>query len=350
MKETLSLLLDGKHLTVEQAAEAVERVMSGQAPQEQVAAMLAMLEMRGPTIDELTGAAQVMRSKATPVTVPDGLTPIDIVGTGGDHAGTFNISTAAAIVAAAAAKPHDVVVAKHGSRSVTSKSGASEVLTALGVQLVVKLETQTRCLEQIGLCFCFAPAHHPAMKHVAPVRAVLQIRTIFNLLGPLTNPAGAARQVLGVHSAKLTEPMAQVLKNLGSEHVMVVHGMAGDGIGLDELITFGPNQVSHLHDQDVRTYLLSPDDMRLHAGKLDDLKVEGPQQSADVVRSVLSGQKGHARDVVCLNAAAGLVVGDVVLDMHEGLAMAGEAIDSGAAAETLEGLVKITQSDPTPQP
>ena len=350
MKEILSLLLDGQSLSVAQTADAVGRIMSGEAPPAQVAAMLAMIEMRGPSIDELTGAAQVMRSKALPVAVPEGLTPIDIVGTGGDHAGTFNISTAAAIVAAAAAKPHNVVVAKHGSRSVTSRSGASDVLATLGVKLMVEPTTQTRCLEKAGLCFCFAPMHHPAMKHVAPIRAELKMRTIFNLLGPLTNPAGAKRQVLGVHSAHLTEPMTRVLKNLGSEHVMVVHGIGPDNQGIDELITFGPNQVSHLHKGDVSTYSLLPGDLGLSPGKLQELIVDGPDASAQVIKDILAGEKGHRRDVVCLSAAAGLVVADLVPEMQEGLDMAGEAIDSGAASAALEGLVKITQSDPTPQP
>lgn len=350
MKETLSLLLAGKYLSVAQAAEAVEQIMSGQATPAQIGALLAMLEMRGPSVEELTGAAQVMRRKATPVLVPDGLTAIDIVGTGGNHGGTFNISTAAAIVAAAAARPQNVVVAKHGSRSVTSKSGASDVLAELGVQLFVKPETQTQCLDQIGLCFCFAPAHHPAMKHVAPVRAELKIRTIFNLLGPLTNPAGAKRQVMGVHSPALTEPLAHVLESLGAEQAMVVHGLVGDGCGLDELIDFGPSRISHLRDGEVHTYLLEPADLGLKGGTPEGLQVDGPPASAAIIRGILAGDKGQPRDVVCLNAAAGLVVAGLVLDMHDGLAQAAEAIDSGTAAATLEQLVSLTQADPTPQP
>lgn len=350
MKETLALLLEGKPLSVAQAAAAVDRIMSGNAASIQIGAVLAMIEMRGASVDELTGAAQAMRRKATPVNVPEGLTAIDIVGTGGDHGGTFNISTAAAIVAAAAARPHNCVVAKHGNRSVTSNSGASEVLAELGVQLFVKPETLTQCLDQIGLCFCYAPAHHPAMKHVAPVRAELKIRTIFNLLGPLTNPAGAARQVMGVHTAALTETMAQVLKNLGSEHVMVVHGLLGDGRGLDELITFGTSQVSELNQGRVQTYQLTPGELGFSGGTLEALQVDSPQASAAVIRDILAGGKGPQRDAVCLNAAAGLLVADIATDMRQGLEQAAQAIDSGAAAATLEQLVRITKSDPTPQP
>lgn len=350
MQETLSLLAGGRYLTVEQTARAFELIMTGQASPVQIASMLSMIQVRGTSVDELTGAATVMRQKATRVTVPDGLTAIDTCGTGGDHGSTFNISTAAALVAAAVSRPHNVAVAKHGNRSITSKSGSSQVLETLGVKLAVTGETQTKCLDEAGICFCFAPAHHPAMKHVMPVRQELGFRTIFNILGPLVNPAGASRQVMGVFAAGLTEPIAHVLKNLGSEHAMVVHGLLNDQNGLDELITSGPSQVSHLKRGEVTTYRVEPNKLGFKPGKPADLIVQDSAGSAKVIEQVLAGQAGHPRDVVCLNAAAALVVADLVLDLHEGVIAAQEAIDSGAARSVLDKLARITQADPTPAP
>jgi anthranilate phosphoribosyltransferase len=345
MKQQLDILASGQYLTVEQTIEAFDLIMTGQATSAQLGALLAMIQVRGPSIEELTGAARVMRQKVTPTPVPQGLRAIDLVGTGGDFGGTFNISTAAAIVAAAAARPHNIVVAKHGSRAVTSKSGSSQVLETLGVKLAVSGDTQSRCLDQAGICFCFSPAHHPAMKHVAPVRAELGMRTIFNFLGPLTNPAGARSQVLGVFAATLTEPIARVLKSLGSDHAMVVHGLLDETHGLDELITSGPSKVSHLRHGEVLTYRVEPDKLGFKQRDPKELLVDGPEQSAHVVREVLRGRPGHPYDIVCLNAAAALVVADLVVDLHEGIAQAAEAIDSGAAAATLDKLVAITQAD-----
>ncbi|MEE9213157.1 MAG: anthranilate phosphoribosyltransferase [Phycisphaeraceae bacterium] len=353
MKHLLAQLAGGQPLSTEQAVEAFELIMTGRSTPAQTAALLGLVQLRGPTVDEIAGAATVMRRKARPVKVPPGLTAIDIVGTGGDYAQTFNISTAAALVAAAAARSHGVAVAKHGNRSVTSKSGSSQVLEALGVKIHVKDDTLTRCLDQAGLCFCFAPAHHPAMKYAAPVRAELGFRTIFNILGPLTNPAGARRQVIGVFSAELTETIATVLSRLGCDHAMVVHGTlpgvdtAGGG-GLDELSTCGPNQVSHVRGDIVRSEQLDPAALDLPYAHPGSLRVDSPDASAAIIRSILDGQRGPPRDIVCLNAAAALVVADLVKDLAGGLEMAGDVIDSGAAKDVLTKLVTLTQADPTP--
>ena len=344
MQQQLNQLLSGRPLSRQQTVEAFELIMTGLAPAVQVAALLAMIQQRGPTIDEIAGAAQVMRDKVTPVAVPEGLTVIDTCGTGGDHSGTFNISTAAAIVAAAVGRPQNVAVAKHGNRSVTSQCGSSQVLEALGVKLNVAGQTLTRCLDEAGICFCFAPAHHPAMKHAMPIRLELGIRTLFNILGPLTNPAGAARQVMGVFDPDLTETLAQVLHSLGSRRAMVVHGQMGDG-GIDELSTGGPTRVSELRSGKVETRQVDPRSYGLNKANPSHLQVADPQASAAVIRSVLAGEKGPPRDIVCLNAAAALVVADLANDLSQALDLAGQALDAGAAAATLDKLVALTTSD-----
>lgn len=346
MKHLLNHLLTHQPLSVDQTVEAFELIMTGQASPAQVGALLGMMQLRGVHVDELTGAARVMRSKAQAVPVPKGLRVIDTCGTGGDHAVTFNISTAAAIVAAGAGRPHGVAVAKHGNRSVTSNSGSSQVLAELGVKLDVSLDTLGKCLDQAGMCFCFAPAHHPAMKHAVPIRQELGIRTIFNLLGPLTNPAGASRQLLGVFAPQWTEPVARVLQQLGSDHAMVVCGQFPTSEGkpgqLDELSTTGPSQVSHLRDGKISTYQLEPAKLGLRAGDAGQMRVDGPAASAAMIRDVLSGKASAARDIVCLNAGAALVVADVATDMAGGLKLAQEAIDSGAARQSLEKLVSLS--------
>lgn len=352
MKSILANLLAGESLSVERSVGAFEQIMSGQATHAQIAAMLSLIQSRGPTADEVIGAAKVMRAKAKKVSVPPGLTVIDTCGTGGDQAHTFNISTAAALVAAGAGRPRGVAVAKHGNRSVTSKSGSSQVLEVLGVKLEVCDETLTRCLDEAGMCFCFAPSHHPAMKHVASVRQELGFRTLFNLLGPLTNPAEARRQVIGVYAPDLTDLVAQVLLSLGSQHAMVVHGHlyneADTSIALDELTTNGMNRVSHLRYGVVRTYDIDPATLGFAIGHPASLHADGPETSAQTIRSVLAGKHGPARDIVCLNAAAALLVADVAGDLSEGLEMAAQAIDSQAAAGALETLVRVTHSAPTP--
>ncbi|MFW6060033.1 MAG: anthranilate phosphoribosyltransferase, partial [Phycisphaeraceae bacterium] len=268
-------------------------------------------------------------------------------------AGTFNISTAAALVVAGAGRPHDVAVAKHGNKSVTSNSGSNQVLEQLGVKIQVSDETLAQCLDEAGLCFCFAPAHHPAMKYAAPIRAELGFRTIFNMVGPLTNPAGATRQLVGVYASHFTSLVAEALKRLGSERAIVVHGRIPDADGthidgLDELSTAGPSQLSSLFNGQVRTEELAPDALGLSYSHPSALRVDSPEASAALVRGVLAGGHGPARDIVCLNAAAALVVADLAGDLSEGLERAAEAIDSGAAREALERLVAITTADATP--
>ncbi len=347
MKDLLAQLVAGESLTREQAVDAFEQIMSGSATPPQTAALLTAIQQRGATIDEITGAATVMRDKSTKVAVPDGLTAMDIVGTGGDHAGTFNISTATAIVTAAAGRPDDLVVAKHGNRAVTSNSGASQVLEALGVTLTADGDTLTKCLDEAGLCFCFAPHHHPAMKHAGPVRAELGFRTIFNLVGPLTNPAGVRRILMGVWTGKLCEPLAQVLAELGVERAMVVNGRipSDDGQhvdGFDELSTCGPSTVAHVDRTRVTLEELDPTALDLPYSHPSTLRVDSPDQSAETIRKVFAGETGPPRDIVVLNTAAALLVGGRADDLNDGLQRAAEAIDSGAARKTLDTLIKLT--------
>lgn len=342
MKDILSALLNELTLNRQQMIEVFEQIMTGTAEPAAVGAILALIQQRGASVEEITGAATVMRSKVTPVTIPEGLTAIDTCGTGGVHAGTFNISTAAAIVAAGAGRKHGIVVAKHGNRSVTSKSGSSQVLEELGVKLIVSSETLTQCLDEAGLCFCFAQAHHPAMKHAAPIRAALGIPTLFNLLGPLTNPAGATRQVMGVFSKSLTEPIANVLANLGAEYAMVVHGK-----GLDEFITWGPTRVSTVYDGKVTTSDINPAEFGVKPASVENLKVNSPTESANVIRDIFAGKAGPAHDIVCVNAGAALVVGGAAKDLATGFGLAQHAIESGQAQNALDQLVSITNSDNT---
>ncbi|MEO0477307.1 MAG: anthranilate phosphoribosyltransferase, partial [Planctomycetota bacterium] len=278
---------------------------------------------------------------------------IDTCGTGGDHAGTFNISTASAIVAAGAGRPLGLCVAKHGNKSVTSNSGSSQVLDTLGVKLAVSTDTLTKCLDEAGICFCFAPAHHPAMKHAGPVRADLGFRTLFNLVGPLTNPAGAPRQVMGVFGPQLTDMIAEVLLKLGSIHAMVVHGQMPDidGAGahqggIDELSTCGPTRVSTVRDGEVTTTdELDPTDLGLSLGHPTALLADGPEQSAQIITDILSGKDGPPREIVALNAAAALVVGGVAENLEDGLSMAFDAIDAGKAQAALAALIELTNQD-----
>ncbi|MBI1369677.1 MAG: anthranilate phosphoribosyltransferase [Planctomycetes bacterium] len=331
----LSRLAAGHALDHDQAARAFDLVMTGQASEAQIAALLTALAQRpgGPTVDEITGAAATMRRHVRPVPVPPGIEVVDTCGTGGDYAGTFNISTAAALIAAGAG----VHVAKHGNRSTTSKSGSSQVLETLGVKLEVSDATLTRCLADANLCFCFAPAHHPAMKYAAPVRKQLGFRTIFNLLGPLTNPAGAKRQIIGVYDPALTEPLAQVLLNLGATHAMVVHGS-----GLDEITTAGPTRITTAHHNKLTTTTVRPADFDLPTIALDALKADSVEQSARIIRSILAGEKSPARDIAAVNAAAALVVADLAPDLPAGYQRACTAIDNGAAQTVLKRLVEIT--------
>ena len=348
MQHLLRQLADGQPLTREQAVEAFTLIMAGPpdgATHAQVGALLALIQQRGATVDEIVGAATVMREKATRVRVPAGLTIVDTCGAGGTGSTFFNISTTAALVVAAVGRDQGVAVAKHGNRAITSKSGSAEVLEVLGVKLIVSGDTLTRCLDEAGVCFCFAQCHHPAMKHVAPVRKELGITTIFNLLGPLTNPAGARRQLIGVPTPELTATFASVLRELGADHAMVVHSKLPDGRPLGELTNFGPSFAHEVQHGMIKSMSIDPADLGLPFAIPESVMVSDARQSADVVRRVLEGEHGPARDIVRLNAAAAMLVAGLVKSLPEGLELAAESIDSGRAKQTLETLVALTQAD-----
>ncbi len=333
--ELLRIVVGGTSLTREQAHAAFTQIMEGQWTEAQIAGLLVALAAKGEDVDEIAGAALAMREHVVPVDVGDA-DVIDTCGTGGTGISTFNVSTAVAMVLAGAG----VKVAKHGNRTSTRASGSANVLDALGVNLDAPPETLTRCLQQAGVCFCFAIKHHPAMKYAVPVRKQLAVRTIFNLLGPLTNPAGAKRQVMGVFDPALTETVAQVLGTLGATRAMVLH--AEDG--LDELSITAPTKVSEYAGGKVTTRTVTPEDVGLERAKLKDLLVESAEQSAEVIRGVLAGQAGPARQMVLLNAAGALTVADKAGDLPAGLEVAAESIDSGAAREALETLIATSNS------
>ena len=322
----------GETLSADETASAFDIMMSGGSTPVQIAAFLMGLRVRGETVDEITGAARTMRAKALKVEAPDGA--VDTCGTGGDAKGTYNISTCAAFVVAGAGVP----VAKHGNKSVSSKSGSADVLAALGVNLDVPADCVAKAMADAGIGFLFAPAHHAAMRHVGPTRGELGIRTVFNLLGPLSNPAGATRQVIGVFSPDWLRPMAEVLHNLGSDHVWIVHGSDG----LDELTTTGPSAVAELKDGTVTTFEVTPEDAGLPRADPQSLIGGEAAENAAAIRAVLEGKPSPFRDIVVLNAAATLIVAGKATDLAAGAALAGQAIDSGAAANSLKRLVEIT--------
>jgi anthranilate phosphoribosyltransferase len=297
-------------------------------------ALLMALRVRGETVDEITGAVTAMRDKMLRVAAP--ADAIDVVGTGGDASGSFNISTCAALIVAGAGVP----VAKHGNRALSSRSGAADVLAALGVNIDLSPEGISRCIKQVGIGFMFAPAHHPAMKNVGPTRVELGTRTIFNLLGPLSNPAGVKRQMVGVFSRQWIEPLALVLKNLGSEAVWVVHGSDG----LDEVTTAGPTYVAALENGAVRTFEITPEELGLERVKPAALRGGSAKENAQALVDVLKGKGGALRDVAILNAAAALMVAGRAKDLKQGLALAQTSIDSGEAAGRLQRLVAISNA------
>ena len=332
LKRLMQKVAAGEPLGEDEIAGALETMASGVATPVQMGAFLMALRVRGETVEEITGAARMMRKLMLPVEAPAGA--VDIVGTGGDGVGTYNVSTCAAIVAAAAG----VKVAKHGNRSVSSISGASDVLSALGVKIDVTPDVVARAIHRAGVGFMWAPMHHPAMKAWAPVRAELGIRTIFNLLGPLSNPARVKRQVLGVFDARWVEPIAHVLSRLGSEHVWVVHGRDG----LDELTTTGPTLVAELNDGDIAVFEVTPEDAGLKRATLADLKGGDAKVNAAAIRAVLGGEPGAFRDIVLMNAAAALIVGGKAANLADGVERCARVIDSGAATHTLDTLVAVT--------
>lgn len=334
IRDVLLKLCRREDLTRSEARDAFLHMMSGDAAEAQIGGLLVGLAAKGTTVEELVGAATVMREKALPIGRETAGVVLDTCGTGGDVRGTFNISTAAALVVAAAG----VKVVKHGNRSASSKSGSADVLEKLGVKIDVAGPQAGRCLDEAGFCFAFARAHHPAMKFVAPARTALGIPTIFNLLGPLTNPARAKHQLLGVFAPELTDRLATVLRELGSERAWVVH--ADDG--LDELSTLGPTRVSELIDGEVHNWSLDPATLGLPYARLSDLQVNTVDESADVIRRVLRGESGPARDIVTLNAGAALVVAGRERDLPPAIRLATEAITSGTALRTLEMLVRCS--------
>ena len=332
LKQLLGIAATGQHLSAEQAEQAFDVMMSGNATPSQMGGFLMALRVRGETIEEITGAARTMRAKMLAIEAPAGA--IDTCGTGGDATGTYNISTACQFVVAACGVP----VAKHGNRALSSKSGAADVLGALGVNIEADMSLVRRALFEVGTCFLMAPRHHSAMRHVGPVRVELGTRTIFNLLGPLSNPARVKRQLLGVFSPDWVEPLAQVLKGLGHERAWVVHGADG----MDELSTTGSSLVAELKDGAVSSFEVTPQDAGLPLAKLDDLKGGDAEHNAHALRAMLDGEPGPLRDVVLYSSAAALIVADKVEDLRSGVEMAARAVDSGAARDKLERLVAIT--------
>ncbi len=333
--EALLVLLRHEALPTEDAAAVMRVIMEGEATPAQIAALLTALRMKGETVEEIAGFARVMREKAVRI-APHCPRLVDTCGTGGDKLKTFNISTAAAFVVAGAGVP----VAKHGNRSVTSKSGSADVLESLGVNLAVPPELVQRCIEEIGVGFLFAQHFHPAMRYAGPVRREIGIRTIFNILGPLTNPAGAAYQLMGVYDAHLTEPLAQVLGLLGSTRAFVVHGL----LGLDEWSTAGATQVSELCDGAVTTRIVTAADLGLPEAAPEALAGGTPPENAALILRLFRGEGGPKRDIVLVNAAAALVAAGQASAMADGLQQAAVALDSGAALEKLEALRAMTQS------
>ena len=334
LKGLIAKAATGATLSREEAARGFDTMMSGEATPSQMGALLMALRVRGETVDEITGAVTAMRNKMLRVAAP--ADAIDVVGTGGDASGSFNISTCAALIVAGAGVP----VAKHGNRALSSRSGAADVLAALGVNIDLSPEGISRCIKQVGIGFMFAPAHHPAMKNVGPTRVELGTRTIFNLLGPLSNPAGVKRQMVGVFSRQWIEPLALVLKNLGSESVWVVHGSDG----LDEITTAGPTYVAALENSTVRTFEITPEELGLERVKPAALRGGSAKENAQALVDVLKGKGGALRDVAILNAAAALTVAGRAKDLKQGLALAQTSIDSGEAAGRLQRLVAISNA------
>jgi len=334
LKSIIGKVATGASLSREEAASAFDSMMSGEATPSQMGGLLMALRVRGETVDEITGAVSAMRSKMLRVSAPDGA--VDIVGTGGDGSGSVNVSTCASFIVAGAGIP----VAKHGNRALSSRSGAADVLASLGVKIDLSPDQVGRCVNEAGIGFMFAPSHHPAMKNVGPTRVELATRTIFNLLGPLSNPAGVKRQMVGVFSRQWVHPLAQVLKNLGAESVWVVHGSDG----LDEITLTGPTAVAALEGGDIRTFEVTPEEAGLSRVGSDGLKGGDPDANAAALQSVLKGQPSPYRDVALLNAAAALIVAGRAKTLKQGVAIGVESLDSGAAAARLKHLIAVSNS------
>ncbi len=332
LKGLIAQVATGQPLSSLEAETAFSIMMSGNATPSQMGGFLMALRVRGETVEELTGAVRAMRAKMLAIEGPEGA--IDTCGTGGDAKGTLNISTASSFVVAACGVP----VAKHGNRALSSKSGAADVLTALGVNIEADVAVMEKALKEIGTCFLMAPRHHSAVRHVGPTRVELGTRTIFNLMGPMSNPARIKRQIVGVFAPEWVEPLAKVLKSLGHEKAWVVHGADG----LDELSTTGASCVAELDGGEIRTFEVTPEEAGLTRGKLEGLLGGDAEHNAAALRAMLAGEASAFRDAVLLGSAGALIVAGKAADLKQGVAMAAEAVDSGAARKVLEDLVKIT--------
>ncbi|KIZ43464.1 MULTISPECIES: anthranilate phosphoribosyltransferase [Rhodopseudomonas] len=333
-KAIIGKVATGATLSRDEAAGAFDAMMSGEATPSQMGALLMGLRVRGETVDEITGAVSAMRAKMLTVDAPPDA--VDVVGTGGDGSGSVNVSTCAAFILAGCG----VTVAKHGNRALSSKSGAADVLNALGVKIDINPDQVGRCVAEAGIGFMFAPTHHPAMKNVGPTRVELATRTIFNLLGPLSNPAGVRHQMVGVFSRQWVQPLAQVLKNLGSEAAWVVHGSDG----LDEITLSGPTFVAALENGNIRTFEVTPEDAGLPRAGADALKGGDAEANAAALRGVLEGKPSAYRDVALLNAAAALIVAGRASDLKQGVALGTAALDGGAAAARLQQLIAVSNA------
>ena len=332
LKAAIGKVASGAKLTHDEAREAFGVIMSGEASPAQIGAFLMGLRLRGETIDEISGAVATMRDKMTKVEAPPGA--MDVVGTGGDGSGSYNISTTSAFVVAGAGVP----VAKHGNRNLSSKSGAADTLAALGVKIDLSPDQISACIAEAGIGFMFAPAHHSAMKHVGPARAELGIRTVFNLIGPLSNPAGVKKYLLGVYSPDWVEPLANVLMGLGAERAWVVHGHGG----LDEISPAGETKVAAIENGKVRTFTIKPEDAGLKPHSTEEIKGGDAAHNAKALRTVLAGEKNAYRDTVLLNAGAALVVAGLAANLADGAKLAATIIDSGKATDRLDRLVAIS--------
>ncbi|HIJ23682.1 MAG: anthranilate phosphoribosyltransferase [Gammaproteobacteria bacterium] len=335
IQAAIQAVIEQRDLSRNEMQSVMRTIMTGEATQAQIGGFLIGLRMKGETVDEIAAAASVMRELAAPVKV-SGDHMVDCCGTGGDGAKTFNISTASTFVIAAAGGQ----VAKHGNRSISSSSGSADLLEAAGVKLDLAPDQVANCIDEVGVGFMFAPMHHSAMKHAIGPRKEMAVRTVFNLLGPLTNPAGAPNQVIGVFDGAWVEPLAQVLKQLGSRHVMVVHGSDG----LDEITISGETQVAELKDGKVTTYSIKPEQFGLAAASLDTLSVNNAEESLQVVKGVLENQSGAAADIVALNAGAAIYVAGLAETLEAGVKRAQEVISSGEARSKLDALVACSQS------
>ncbi|MCH8063344.1 MAG: anthranilate phosphoribosyltransferase [Chloroflexi bacterium] len=334
ISEAISALVEGKSLTMDEAAQSMEEIMEGEATQAQFGAFVTALRMKGETVDEIAGMARVMREKALHVNVDGPL--VDTAGTGGDGSGTFNISTTAAFVAAGAG----VRVAKHGNRAMSGACGSADVLEGLGVKIDLGPEGVERCLNEVGFGFMFAQRFHPSMRYAAGPRREIGIRTVFNILGPLTNPAGAEAQVIGVADPAMASRMAEVLGRLGGKHALVIHG----DDGLDEITIADTTSIWEMKSGKVTEGSISPEDVGLQRASTEEIRVSSVDESVEILKGVLDGKSGPARDIVLMNAAAALVAADVAPTMKDGVALASDAIDSGRAREKVEALISLSQT------